>query len=98
MKCFWFTWFMLCSFWKIKTFSVGEGNISDCVGEEPTAKNTMKLKHFQLELPVNDKIVSDFFVVSDIDCLLVYKIKDFTVILHPSNISSLESFLLLVGR
>lgn len=49
-------------------FSIWEGSISDYIGEEPTAKTTMKLKHFLQELPVNEKIVSDFFVVSYIDC------------------------------
>lgn len=50
----------------------------------------MKLNDYLQELPVSDRTVTDFFVVSDIDCLVVYKISDFTVILHPSNICSLE--------
>lgn len=62
-------------------FSIWEGNISDYVAEEPTAKNTMQLKHFLQELPVNDKIETGFFVVSEINCSVVNKITDFTVIL-----------------
>lgn len=64
---------MLCSFWKIKKFSIWEGSICDYTGEEPTEKKTKNNevqafpKHFLQELPVNEKIVTDFFVVSDID-------------------------------